>query len=224
LAQYHRGSEVATWVEEGDDQGGSAMAVREFTDSNNIVWRVWDVTTAQMHPVTKNEEFMGDLADGWLAFESAFEKRRLAAPYPAEWATISIPELEALCRRAPRVVIRQPKSISGEQRLAAVQELDRAAVSTAVRTFTSPRGRVWTVRLHEWLDKDRGTMTALRFTADDVVIDLMAWPPDWKDYTATQYAMLMLDASPPRRLGATGPQRRRDDRRVDDLPIDERPT
>jgi hypothetical protein len=200
------------------------MAVREFTDSNNTVWRVWDVTPAQMHPVTKNEEFMGDLADGWLAFESASEKRRLAAPYPAEWATMSIPELEALCRRAPLVVTRQPKSISGEQQQAAVQELDRAALSTAVRTFTSPRGRVWTVRLHEWVDQDGRTVTVLRFTADDVVIDLSEWPADWKDYTATQYAMLMLDAAPPRRVGATGPQRRREDRRVDDRAIDERPT
>ncbi len=197
------------------------MSVREFTDSNNVVWRVWDVTTAQMHPVTKNEDFMGELADGWLAFESADEKRRLAAPYPAEWATMSIPELEALCRKAPSVT-RQPRSVSGEHRVAAVEELDRASVSTAVRTFTSPRGRVWTVRQHEWLDDDDGTMTVLRFTADDVVIDLSTWPADWKDYTATQYAMLMLDAAPPRRLGVTGPQRRRDDRRVDEAPIDER--
>jgi hypothetical protein len=198
------------------------MSVREFTDSENVIWRVWDVTTAQMHPVTKNEDFMGDLADGWLAFESATEKRRLAAPYPAEWATMPIPELEALCRRAPAVVVHKTRSISGEHRVAAVEELDRAVLSTAVRTFTSPRGRVWTVRLHECLDKDGGTMTVLRFTADDVVIDLAAWPPDWKDYTATQYAMLMLDAAPPRRLGAAGPQRRRDDRRVDELPVDER--
>jgi hypothetical protein len=198
------------------------MSVREFTDSRNVVWRVWDVTTAQMHPVTKNEDFMGELADGWLAFESVYEKRRLAAPYPAGWATMSIPELEALCQQAPSVVTRQPRSASGEHRVAAVEELDRAVLSSAVRAFTSPRGRVWAVRLHDCLDKDGGTMTVLRFTADDVVIDLIAWPPDWKDYTATQYAMLMLDAAPPRRLGVTGPQRRRDDRRVDEPPTDER--
>jgi len=197
------------------------MSVREFTDSKNVVWRVWDVTTAQMHPVTKNEDFMGDLADGWLAFESANEKRRLAAPYPADWASMSIPELEALCQQAPPVLTRQPRTISGEQRVAAADELDRAAVSSAVRTFTSPRGRVWTARLHECLDRDGRTVTVLRFTADDVVIDLHAWPQDWKDYTPTQYAMLMLDASPPRRLGVVGPQRRRDDRRFDDLPADE---
>src|SRR3712207_7555494 len=92
------------------------MSVREFTDSKNVVWRVWDVTTAQMHPVTKNEDFMGDLADGWLAFESATEKRRLAAPYPANWASLPIPDLEALCRQAPPVVIRPSRSISGEHR------------------------------------------------------------------------------------------------------------
>jgi hypothetical protein len=200
------------------------MAVREFTDSKNIVWRVWDVTTAQMHPVTKNEDFMGELADGWLAFESAYEKRRLAAPYPAEWATMSIPELEALCHRAPTVVTRTPKTISGEHRLATIEELDRAVVSAAERTFTSPRGRAWTARLHECLDKDGNTMTVLRFTADDVVIDLVAWPPDWKDYTSTQYAMLMLDASPPRRVGVSGPQRRRDDRPPDDVPLEQRPS
>jgi hypothetical protein len=193
--------------------------VREFTDSKNVVWRVWDVTTAQMHPVTKNEEFMGDLADGWLAFESPTEKRRLAAPYPAEWASMPIPELEALCQQAPPVVTRQARTASGELRIAAVEEIERAVVSAAERTFTSPRGRAWTVRLHECLDKDGRTMTVLRFTAEDVVVDLLAWPPDWKDYTATQYAMLMLDASPPRRVGSSGPQRRRDDRPSDDLPM-----
>jgi hypothetical protein len=196
------------------------VAVREFTDSKNVVWRVWDVTTAQMHPVTKNEEFMGDLADGWLAFESPYEKRRLAAPYPAEWASMPIPQLEALCQKAPTVVSRQPRSTSGEQRLAAVEEIERAVVSAAERTFTSPRGRAWRVHLHECLDRDGGTMTVLRFTADDVVVDLPAWPSDWKDYTATQYAMLMLDAAPPRRVGSMGPQRRRDDRPSDDLPLE----
>ena len=194
------------------------MSVREFTDSRNVVWRVWDVTTAQMHPVTKNEEFMGDLADGWLAFESPSEKRRLAAPYPTNWASMSIPELEALCQQAPPVVSRQARSISGEHRRVAVEELDQAVLSSAVRTFTSPRGRLWTARLHECLDRDGRTVTVLRFTADDVVIDLHTWPQDWKHYTPTQYAMLMLDASPPRRLGAAGPQRRRDDRRLNDEP------
>jgi hypothetical protein len=133
---------------------------------------------------------------------------------------MSIPELEGLCRQAPPVVTRPPRTVSGEHRFEAIEALDRAVLSTAERTFTSPRGRVWTARLHECLDEDGGTMTVLRFTAEDVVIDLHAWPPDWRDYTPTQYAMLMLDASPPRRVGVAGPQRRRDDRRLDDAPAD----
>ena len=199
------------------------MAVREFTDSRGVVWRAWDVTTDQMHPVTKNEDFMGELADGWLAFESATEKRRLAAPYPKQWASMSIPELEALCQQSPVVAARRARTVSGEHRSLAAEELDREVLSKAVRTFTSPRGRVWTVRPHECLNAEGGTTTVLRFTADDIVIDLVDWPGDWRDYTATQYAMLMLDASPPRRLGATGPQRRHDDRRVDEAPAEERP-
>jgi hypothetical protein len=134
---------------------------------------------------------------------------------------MSIPQLEALCQQAPPVAGR-PRSISGEHRVQAVEALDRAVLSSAVRTFTSPRGRVWTARLHECLDADGRTVTVLRFTADDVVIDLQTWPQDWKDYTPTQYAMLMLDASPPRRVGAIGPQRRREDRQVDEQPVDER--
>jgi hypothetical protein len=80
------------------------------------------------------------------------------------------------------------------------------------------------VRRHESLDIDGETLPVLRFTSNDVVVDLSTWPPDWKDYTATQYAMLILDASPPRRLGAVGPQRRRDDRRPDDLSAGRRPS
>jgi hypothetical protein len=194
------------------------MAVREFTDSKNTVWRMWDVTTAQLHPVTKSEDYMGELAEGWLAFESANEKRRLAAPYAANWATMTDPELEALCQMATPVVTRPAKSVSGEHRLAALEVMDREALATAVRTFTSPRGRLWTVRLHESETAGGGSNAMLRFTSDDLVIDLTEWPADWKDYTATQYAMLILDASPPRRLGAAGPQRRHDDRLVDDRP------
>ena len=53
----------------------------------------------------------------------------------------------------------------------------------------------------------------LRFTADDVIMELADWPDDWRDLDAVQYALLLLDATPPRRRAkGEGPQRRHDDR------------
>lgn len=193
------------------------MAFREFTDSQGVVWRAWDVTTADLHPVTRGEDFMGDLQDGWLAFESNSEKRRLAAPYPANWTELPLPELEAICRSAPLAsAARKPRTESGEHRAYAVAEADRAVISSAERVFTSPRGREWTVRLHECLTPDGGREIVLRFTADDIVVDLPDWPRNWRELVAEQYALLLLDAKPPRRPGPgeKAPQRRREDQLV----------
>ena len=41
----------------------------------------------------------GGLENGWLAFESSGERRRLA-PIPTGWESVSEKELELLCRRA----------------------------------------------------------------------------------------------------------------------------
>ena len=79
------------------------MAVREFTDSRGVDWRAWDVTPTHMHPVTRGEDYMSNLQDGWLVFESGREKRRLEAPYPGNWNSLPIAELEELCRRASPV-------------------------------------------------------------------------------------------------------------------------
>ena len=199
------------------------MAFREFTDSQNVVWRVWDVTVEQLHPITRGEDFMADLQDGWLAFESATERRRIAAPYPSDWTELPIPELEALCRSAPHVQTRRPKTESGEHRAYVAAEADRAAIATAERTFTSPQGREWTVRLHECLDKDGNTEIVLRFTAADVVVDLPEWPRDWRKATVEQYGLMLLDANPPRRAGpGEGPRRRTEDRPPADRPVAER--
>lgn len=192
------------------------MAFREFTDSQGTVWRVWDVTVEQLHPITRGEDFMADLQDGWLAFESATERRRIAAPYPADWLELPIPELEALCRSAPHVPSRRPRTESGKHRAFVAAEADRASIATAERTFTSPQGREWTVRLHECLDKDGNTEIVLRFTAADVVVDLPDWPRDWRKATVEQYGLMLLDANPPRRPGPgeQAPRRRLEDRAV----------
>jgi hypothetical protein len=47
-------------------------------------------------------------------------------------------------------------------------------------------------------------------------VDLNDFPDDWKDLDRDQYALLLLDAEPPRRMGKGElPQRRRDDRPTD---------
>ncbi len=77
------------------------MAVRQFIDSRGVLWTVWDVRPDHMAAVTKHESPAVDSSAGWLAFESATEKRRLPAPYPHEWPAYSHARLEALCRGAP---------------------------------------------------------------------------------------------------------------------------
>ena len=192
------------------------MATREFTDSRGIVWRVWDVTPTHLHPITRSEEYMEPWAGGWLTFESATQKRRLVAPYPSRWPEYELSQLEALCRAAEPVGGRRVTTPTAVKMVTVENAAQDDARAHAERTFSSPRGREWTVRLHECLRKDGTSETVLRFTAGDSVVDLREWPDDWKDLSTPDYAMLLLDAEPPRRAGAGEiPQRRREDQLTD---------
>lgn len=191
------------------------MSVREYTDSHGVEWRAWDVTPAHMHPVTRAEDYMGNLQDGWLVFESGGDKRRLEAPYPGDWTSFDIPALEALCERAAPVVRKRSRSVSGEQRAvtAAEAELDAIRSEDSCRTFQSPGGRTWTVRVHECQDEAGLQRAVLRFTAGDIVVDLPEWPEDWRTASTVDYAMMLLDADPPRRPAkGRSPRRRHADR------------
>jgi hypothetical protein len=189
------------------------MASREFTDSEGVVWRVWDVTPSHLHPVTRAEEYMEPWAGGWLTFESSFEKRRLAFPYPARWAEYDLQQLEMLLKAAEPVGKKKKDTPRAQQLAISEDSAEKEERADAERTFESPRGRIWTVRLHECLRKDGGTEIVLRFTAGDSVVDLKDWPDDWKTQTRDEYALLLLDAEPPRRLGpGEHPGRRREDR------------
>jgi hypothetical protein len=87
------------------------------------------------------------------------------------------------------------------------------ADADARRSFMSPGGREWTVRIHECVDREGAAQKVLRFTAGDIVVELLDWPLNWRDLSVIEYAVLLLDAEPPRRLEkGDGPQRRRDDR------------
>jgi hypothetical protein len=191
------------------------MAVREFTDRRGVEWRVWDVTPIHMHPITRGEDYMANLRDGWLAFESGAEKRRLEAPYPGDWTEFTIPQLEELCRQASLVIRRRARTPSGERRAISAAEIEREAINAAGSrvTFMSPRGREWTVRIHECLDRDGNPEKVLRFTVGDIVVELSQWPKDWRTATAKDFALMLLDSNPPRRRDkGEGPQRRHDDR------------
>lgn len=191
------------------------MAVREFTDSRGVDWRAWDVTPTHMHPVTRGEDYMANLQDGWLVFESGREKRRLEAPYPGDWNTLPIPELEEMCRRASSVRRVREKSNSGQRRAVSAVEIEKVAIEQegGRHTFRSPTGREWTVRIHECLDRGGEPEMVLRFTADDIVVELAKWPQTWREASVEEFALMLLDANPPRRLPkGKGPQRRQDDR------------
>ncbi|MFN2563729.1 MAG: hypothetical protein ABR499_01790 [Gemmatimonadaceae bacterium] len=72
------------------------MTLREFTDSEGVIWRVWNSTPL------KRVTFDQRLQEGWLTFESTTGRKRLA-PIPHGWEEASIERLELMCRAAELV-------------------------------------------------------------------------------------------------------------------------
>jgi hypothetical protein len=82
------------------------MAVRDFVDASGVSWRVWPVTPESLQPRTAAEDYLGDYGEGWLCFESATERRRLAR-YPMDWEKLSNQELSSLLSAAAVVPARK---------------------------------------------------------------------------------------------------------------------
>lgn len=94
------------------------MAHRTFKDPNGRQWEVWDVhptMTERRHPrqdqdvvIERRKEsalrpsLPGDLRQGWLAFESKTERRRLV-PTPYAWDQLTEAELVELLEHAVSV-------------------------------------------------------------------------------------------------------------------------
>lgn len=74
------------------------MAARTFEDSTGDVWEVFEVHRSSRQPLAVSAGH----ERGWLAFVNG-ERRRRLAPYPSEWETIPVPELERLCESARAV-------------------------------------------------------------------------------------------------------------------------
>lgn len=86
------------------------MAARIFEDASGDVWEVFEVHRSTAKPGAVSS----GLEDGWLAFVSGEQKRRLA-PYPREWESAAAVELARLCGLARAAVnVRSPAD--GERR------------------------------------------------------------------------------------------------------------
>jgi hypothetical protein len=93
------------------------MAYREYTDSEHVFWRVWEVIPQSIErrrlldrrligrpPERRHRRetrllLSNGAAQGWLVFESATERRRLR-PIPVDWFETSDEALAALGVRA----------------------------------------------------------------------------------------------------------------------------
>lgn len=85
------------------------MAVRSFVDPEGRAWSVWDVV-----PSRTSELFLpATMADGWLCFEAAHEKRRLH-PVADRWEALDDTALWALCQTAHPVKARPRLSATGD--------------------------------------------------------------------------------------------------------------
>lgn len=83
--------------------------IREFVDSNGCQWRAWAVTPGQAS--TSSTRNLGDLSNGWLAFESltGSGKRRLI-DFPDDWMMLDDGALEELLERAAEAPARKRSS------------------------------------------------------------------------------------------------------------------
>jgi hypothetical protein len=178
------------------------MALREFNDDTGREWRVWDVTTENIHPATRAEDYMRDYIDGWLAFESidGDVKCRLS-PIPAKWEKAEREQLVMWLRRAEPVRgdrTSGPQGIAGDAIASVRSGTERPR--GAARTFRFPSGRFWSVA--EWTMSgemaggESREQTVLRFTSGRRSLDLRVWPDDWLTMSDTQLASLLSRGFP----------------------------
>lgn len=90
------------------------MAFRTFRDPDGREWQVWDVVPSRENEfgVRSPGYLPAEMADGWLCFEAADEKRRLS-PFPTGWEDRDDDAIHALCRSALPVVRRQTLTSGG---------------------------------------------------------------------------------------------------------------
>src|ERR1700744_2996335 len=85
--------------------------MRQFRDETGIEWRV-SFTPRGSDAVSRDHYLPEAYRGGWLVFESAQEKRRLA-PVPADWEQLPTAELAALCSKASAQPARARAGVAG---------------------------------------------------------------------------------------------------------------
>ena len=73
--------------------------LRSFRDPKGVDWQVWEVPAPDPAQHRGGKYLASELQHGWLRFESASERRRLA-DYPADWETLPDRALVRLCMRS----------------------------------------------------------------------------------------------------------------------------
>jgi len=75
-------------------------ASRAFVDTVGLEWTVREIGSPTLSKtlarILENDRRKG----GWLVFESADGDKRRLAPYPPDWRTMSVFEIERWCMRA----------------------------------------------------------------------------------------------------------------------------
>ena len=121
------------------------MAARTFRDSTGTDWEVFEVRRTSQ----KAEAVSAGLERGWLAFVSAAHKRRLA-PFPADWESADLAELERLCGLARAARGSLPARNAGESKVpsrdAGASEKPARDASESEKSTRDARTRVPRIR------------------------------------------------------------------------------
>jgi len=201
------------------------VALREFCDAAGVTWKVWHVTPEHMHPRTAAKDYLGDLQEGWLTFECAGERRRLA-DVPHAWHELSDSALAALSRsaspvkqRAPEQTYRDYSAMLGRapERDTAPEPAPKRSVATAQsdtpsrrRIFSDPAGHVVIVGVEP--DSVSGGMN-LHFRRDDKRgFTLAGCPDNWDQCSKEDLIKMYIEACynvppPPASRAAVAPAR-----------------
>ncbi|PYP77856.1 MAG: hypothetical protein DMD35_13540 [Gemmatimonadetes bacterium] len=76
---------------------------RSFTDTVGVEWTVREIDSPSLTQTLAKMLEKERRKSGWLVFESADGDKRRLAPYPPDWRTVSLFELERWCMKATRV-------------------------------------------------------------------------------------------------------------------------